>query len=61
MAKRGETRPWRLQYVWESGIKGVSTFRSQEEADYKAQDLRDYAERCGGSAITVTVTHREAN
>jgi len=58
MAKRGETRPWRLQYVWESGIKGVTTFRSQEEADYKAKDLREYAERVN-SSITITVSHRD--
>ena len=58
MAKRGETRPWRLQFVWESGIKGTVTFRSQEEADYKAQDMRDYAERTS-SSVDITVTHKE--
>ena len=58
MAKRGETRPWRLQYAWESGIKGVITFRTQAEADYKAQEMRANAE-WSESSIDITVTHRE--
>lgn len=32
MAKRGETRPWRLDFTWETGAHGCSTHGSQDAA-----------------------------
>ena len=59
MAKRGETRPWKLHFIWENGVKGVTPFRTQEEATWRADDMREYAKRIE-SGVTITVTHREA-
>jgi hypothetical protein len=57
MAKRGETRPWRLTFVWDSGIKGVETFSEREYAEDKATWFRDYADRIE-HAVTLTITNR---
>jgi hypothetical protein len=32
MAKRGETRPWRLDFTWETGTHGCSTHTSRDSA-----------------------------
>lgn len=59
MAKRGETRPWRVQYEWASGIKGSSTHSDRHGAlgalreTLRASHHRD-------AAVTVTVLNRES-
>jgi hypothetical protein len=57
MAKRGETRPWRLTFVWDNGIKGVETFAERAYADDQADRMREYADRIDRS-ITLTITNR---
>ncbi len=57
MAKKNSTRPWRLSYVWESGIKGVLTYDTEANANDKADEMRAYAE-LRGAAIEITVAHR---
>ena len=32
MAKRGETRPWRVSYTFDNAVAGTLTFRTEEEA-----------------------------
>ena len=58
MAKRGETRPWRLSYDWtDRGISGVNAYRTEEQANSKADEMLSYAARIGRK-ITVKVAHR---
>lgn len=44
MAKRGETRPWKVEYKWPSGIKGKESFGSLELAELTAERLRRAAD-----------------
>lgn len=59
MAKRGETRPWRMTYQWLNGPKGVQTFTSLEGAQHAA---RRQVETIGGTSrvrdCSVVLTHR---
>lgn len=40
MAKRGETRPWRVRYEWENGVKGCETFSDEWRAEACADEIR---------------------
>lgn len=61
MAKRGETRPFRMTFKWEgSGITGTSTFINLDGAEFAA---RQQAERSGPAGLAdcvATVTHRDS-
>lgn len=57
MAKRGETRPWQVRYVWENGVKGCEVRRTEDDALRFADEVRRNAERRGMTA-EVTVTNR---
>jgi hypothetical protein len=59
MAKRGETRPWKVSYVHENGIKGTSSFTSRDGAEMHAQMIQENADR-RGMTTAITVTYREA-
>lgn len=59
MAKRGERRPWRVTFEWSSGVKGVDTFISQDEAEMRAEKIRKAAEWRDDATVTVTVAHRD--
>lgn len=61
MAKRGETRPWRMTYTWtgDAPVSGTNTFTSLEQATDAA---RVQAGRTGGVSgeqnCVAVVTHR---
>lgn len=58
MAKRGETRPWRVRYVWDTGIKGTATFGSEDEALWQKSKIEDAAE-LQDRTVTVTIERRQ--
>jgi hypothetical protein len=63
MAKRGETRPWRMRFEFENGICGTETFHSEEQANFKADQIRRNAanrEMTVAIKITNRVAEREA-
>lgn len=43
MAKRGEKRPWKLQFEWDNGVKGSQTFSSEDARDDMAAQIRENA------------------
>lgn len=55
MAKRGETRPWRMRFQWSNGIKGVATYETREQADDEARKIQVYA-AAFREDMTVTTT-----
>jgi len=59
MAKRGERRPWRVRYVWTTGVKGTDTFTTRDEADSRADKIRAAGERWDDRDVTVTVERRD--
>lgn len=59
MAKRGETRPWRVTYRWDSGIGGTEAYASEDQANYKADQIRQAAIRQDRD-VTVSVTLKES-
>lgn len=59
MAKRGETQPWRVTFVWDSGIKGTVACRTEDQANMKAGEILRTAELREAS-VAVTVSHRDA-
>lgn len=58
MAKRGSARPWRVRYHWTNGVTGVDTYHDQEEAEMKAEQIRQAAARRADVDVTVTVERR---
>jgi hypothetical protein len=58
MAKRGETRPWRIKYEWLGGLGGTETRSTLEEARSFADTLCDNSDR-RHTHITITVQHRD--
>lgn len=44
MAKRGETRPWRVRFEWKNGVKGTSSHITREDAESRAAEIRRNAE-----------------
>lgn len=59
MAKRGETRPWRVIYTWPSGVTGVMTFRTEDEAIFWA-DQQKKVVGPNGDRCEVRVGRRQA-
>jgi hypothetical protein len=61
MAKRGETRPWRVRFEWANGVKGVDTFRTEEDAERRAREIRERdANGAAPSALlSCEVSHRQ--
>ena len=55
MAKRGEKQPWKVRYVWTSGIRGTIACHSEDLANIKADQIRQAGERRGDADVTVTV------
>ena len=60
MSKRGEQRPWLVDYQWTNGNKGRESFTSKDAADDKAAVIRGYAEHRPDADVTVTVRHRSS-
>lgn len=60
MAKRGSTRPWRMKFEWDNGVKGVVTFHTEEEAEHAAKQQRERVGQNGARCTTVTVEKRGA-
>lgn len=58
MAKRGETRPWKVYFEWASGIKGKQSFDNEESANMKARSIRATAD-FQGEEVSVLVVHEE--
>jgi hypothetical protein len=59
MAKRGETRPWRVRYEWiETGLKGTETRATFQEARRFADELEATSDR-RGMPLAYTVQHRD--
>lgn len=58
MAKRGETRPWRVRYEWENGVKGCETFSDEWRAEACADEIRRAAEHRDLS-VSITIEHRD--
>lgn len=58
MAKRGETRPWRLTFKWENGVHGVETFTSRDRAETYAAMMQEYATHRHESVLTLAITNR---
>lgn len=58
MAKRGETRPWRVRFEWANGIKGTITTDAVEYADDHAAKLCRNADN-NGSSILIRIEHRQ--
>lgn len=58
MAKRGESRPYRVRYEWPNGIDGTETRASRQQADELAHRVAAYVGP-DSSRPTVTVTHRD--
>ena len=44
MAKRGETRPWRVTYQWDSGINGTIVCATEDQANFKADEIQRHAD-----------------
>lgn len=59
MAKRGETRPWRVTYEWDNGIKGSQSYQTEDHANLKADEIRRNAAHTDAT-VMVTVAHRDA-
>ncbi len=57
MAKRGETRPWRMRFVWDNGVKDTVTYATVEQANYQAEKMQAYADLIG-STISISVERR---
>lgn len=55
MAKRGEQRPWRLSFTWDSDIRGTTTHRSQGDALDQVQTLQRNS-HMRGIGITISLT-----
>lgn len=45
MAKRGETRPWKVVYQYDGQREGRESFTSAHAAEAKADGIREWAER----------------
>lgn len=57
MAKRGETRPYRIRFEWQgTGVKGTETRSTEREARDFAAQLCDNSDR-RRNPISVTVEH----
>lgn len=64
MPKRGETRPWRVTFIWDgTSIRGCMTRASLAAAEDLAAQLRrnaDAAARGGrGGKIQIRIQHRD--
>lgn len=60
MAKRGETRPWRMRYKWTGLAGGVLTYRTEQQArDAARQQVRLIGGRSGVRDCTASVHRRE--
>jgi hypothetical protein len=57
MAKRGETRPWKVSFHWENGVHGTDSKASEDEARMLAESIHRTAET-RGMRVDVAVTHR---
>lgn len=57
MAKRGQTKPWRMTYTWSNGLKGTTAHHSEDAARFAAEQQE---RRIGpnGETCTVEVTLR---
>lgn len=55
MAKRGERRPWKVEYEWSNGIKGRDAYSSRDLAELHAEMIRDAGERRADADVTVRV------
>lgn len=60
MAKRGETKPWKMTYLWPSGIKGTVAFGSETQARDAADRQAAIIGPDGESRCTVEVFYRPA-
>lgn len=58
MTKRGERRPYRIQFKWDNGIKGTETRANAHEALAFVHKLFDTVEKRGGS-VEIKVTFRD--
>lgn len=55
MAKRGEKRPWKVQWEWSSGIKGTTSHTSRDDAETQADRIRQAGENREDEGLSVTV------
>lgn len=62
MAKRGERRPWRVRFEWANGVKGVDTFRTEEDAERRAREIRERHENgnAPSALLSCVVENRDA-
>lgn len=62
MAKRGERRPWRVRFEWANGVKGVDTFRTEEDAERRAREIRERGEsgNAPSALLSCVVENRDA-
>lgn len=58
MAKRGETRPYRITYAWPNGVRGTETRGTLDGAQFFAQGIAEHAARVS-SHVDITITHRD--
>jgi hypothetical protein len=57
MAKRGETRPYRMHFEWDNGVKSTQTFHSEEARQRVIDQIRETAERIDRE-VTITTSER---
>lgn len=55
MAKRGQRYPYRVRYVWTSGLKGTVVASSLDEAELKADKIEAAGLRRDDSDVEVTI------
>jgi len=54
MAKRGQKSTHRVRFEWDNGVKGINTAWSLADAEMKARQLTETAER-RDMRVTVTI------
>lgn len=57
MAKRGETRPWRVRFRWDNGVNGTATYATRDGAEFEKAKIERYAELADAS-VTVSIEDR---
>ena len=61
MAKRGETKPFKVLYSWDTGIRGTVACGSLDEAEQKAAEIRRNGEYREDASVVVEIAHRPSN
>lgn len=56
VAKRGQTRPWKLQYQYQGAPKYCTAYASEDAARAAASEMLEWA-KAVGRAVDVRVIH----